>query len=103
MGFVNFSDHFILKGYMYNNKIRNANFPRLQPMVELQRNQTDEIGHEHVKVNYAAASESMFDLTSSTQANDGISQIDNATGAYIPYPFHFYAHSVTGSLTSPSS
>ena len=47
--------------------------------------------------------QSMFDLTSSTQANDGISQIDHSTGAYISYPFHFYAHSVTGSLTSPSS
>ena len=47
--------------------------------------------------------QSMFDLTSSTQANEGISQIDITTGAYISYPFHFYAHSVTGSLTSPSS
>ena len=43
----------------------------------------------------------MFDLTSSTQANDGISQIDITTGAYISYPFHFYAHSVTGSFNIP--
>jgi len=97
LGFVNFSDH-ILKGYKYNNKIRNANFPCLQPMVELQRNQRDEIEHKHVHVKAQyAATQSMFDLTSSTLANDGISQIDHVTGAYIPTLFIFM-HTVSHRL-----
>ena len=45
--------------------------------------------------------QSMFDLTSSTQAIDGTSQMDHATGAYIPYSLHFYSHSVTGSFNIP--
>ena len=46
-----------------------ANFRHLQPMAELLRNKRGEIGRQHVKAHYAAASVHA-DLTSPTQTNE---------------------------------
>ena len=43
--------------------------------------------------------QSMLDVISPTQANDGANQIDHETGAFIP-PFF---NNVKGSFTSPSN
>ena len=63
-----------------------ANFPHLQPMVELLRNKRGEIGRQHVKAHYAAASVHA-DLTSPTQTNESTCQIDQDTAAYVIYSF----------------
>ena len=63
-----------------------ANFPQLQPMAELLRNKRGEIGRQHVKVHYAAASVHA-DLTSPTQTNESICQIEQDTAAYVIYSF----------------
>ena len=63
-----------------------ANFPQLQPMAELLRNKRGEIGRQHVKVHYATASVHA-DLTSPTQTNESICQIDQDTAAYVIYAF----------------
>ena len=76
-----------------------ANFPHLQPMAELQRNKRGEIGRQHVKAHYAAASVHA-DLTSPTQTNDSTCQIDHDTGAYDIYSFRTMS---TGSFTSRSN
>ena len=44
--------------YHHNHNRNNGgdNFPHLPPMAELQRNQRGDIGRQHVKAHYAAAS-----------------------------------------------
>ena len=67
-----------------------TNFPHLQPMAELQRNQRGEIGHQHVKQVKAHSCShfgSYFDHPSPTQSDDNTSQIDDDVGAYVPYSF----------------
>ena len=76
-----------------------ANFPHLQPMAELLRNNRREIGRQHVKVHYAAASVHA-DLTSPTQTNESICQIDQDTAAYVICSFWTRS---TGCFTSPSN
>ena len=68
-------------------QIKGANFPDLQPMAELQRNQRGEIGCQHVKVHSCSHFSPCFDHTSPTETDDGTSQIDRDTGAYVPYSF----------------
>ena len=76
-----------------------ANFPHLQPMVELLRNKRGEIGRQHVKAHYAAASVHA-DLTSPTQTNESTCQIDQDTAAYVIYSFWTIS---TVCFTSPSN
>ena len=54
-----------------------ANFPHLQPMAELWRNQRGEIGRQHVKAHSCSHFSPCFDHTSPTQTDDGTSQIDH--------------------------
>ena len=51
-----------------------------EPMAELRRNQRGEIGHEHVKAHYAAASGPCL-----LSSKHGTSRIDHDTGACVPY------------------
>ena len=67
-----------------------TNFPHLEPMAELQRNQRGEIGHQHVKQVKAHSCShfgSYFDHPSPTQSDDNTSQIEDDVGAYFPYSF----------------
>ena len=64
-----------------------ANFPPLQPVAELWRNQRGEIGRQHVKAHSCSHISPCFDLTSPTQTDDGTSQIDHDIGAYVFYSF----------------
>ena len=64
-----------------------ANFPHLQSMAELRRNQRGEIGRQHVKAHSCSHFSPCFDHTSPTQTDDGTSQIDHDIGAYVPYSF----------------
>ena len=70
-----------------NDKIRDANFPHLQSMAELRRNQRGEIWRQHVKAHSCSHFSPCFDHTSLTQTNDGTSQIDHDIGAYVPFSF----------------
>ena len=54
-----------------------ANFPHLQPMAKLRRNQRGEIGRQHVKGALLQPLQSMFWSRSPTQTNDATSQIDH--------------------------
>ena len=45
----------VRNNFLHHNKGA-ANFPRLQPMAELRRNQRDEVGRQLLKAHYAAAS-----------------------------------------------
>ena len=65
----------VRNNFLHHNKGA-ANFPRLQPMAELRRNQRDEIGRQLLKAHYAP-----------TQINDGARQIDHDIGAYVSYSF----------------
>ena len=51
-------------------------------MAELRRNQRGEIGSQHVKAHYAAASVHV-DLISQTQTNESTCEIDQDTAAYV--------------------
>ena len=62
-----------------------ANFPHLQPMAELWRNQRGEIVCQHVVAHSCSHFSSCFDHTLSTQTDDGTSQIDHDIEAYVPY------------------
>ena len=73
-----------IKIYTY---ICGANFPHLQPMAKLRRNQRGEIGCQHVKVHSCSHFSPCFDHTSPIQTDDGTSQIDHDIGAYVPYSF----------------
>ena len=53
-------------------------------MAELQRNQRREIGCQHVKVHSCSHFSPCFDHTSPTKTDDGTSQLDHDTGAYVP-------------------
>ena len=64
-----------------------ANFPHLQPMAELRKNQRGEIGGQHVKAHSCSRFSPCFDHTSPTQTENGTSQIDHEIGAYVPYFF----------------
>ena len=64
-----------------------ANYPHLQPMGELRRNQRGEIGRQHVKAHSCSHFSPCFDHTSPTQTDDVTSQIDIDIGAYVPYSF----------------
>ena len=64
-----------------------ANFPHLQPMAEMRRNQRGEIGLQHVKGHSCSHFSPCFDHTSPTQTDDGTSQIDHDIRAYVPYSF----------------
>ena len=64
-----------------------ANFPPLQPMAELRRNQRGEIGRQHVKANSRSHVSPCVDHTSPSQTDDGTSQIDHDIWAYMPYSF----------------
>ena len=70
-----------------NDKKRGANFPHLQSIAELRRNQRGEIGRQHVKAHSCSHFSPCFDHTSPTQTDDGKSQIDHDIGAYVPYSF----------------
>ena len=70
-----------------NDKIRDANFPHLQSMAELRRNQRGEIWRQHVKAHSCSHFSPCFDHTSLTQTDDGTSQIDHDIGAYVPVSF----------------
>ena len=56
-------------------------------MAELQRNQRGEIGCQHVKVHSCSHFSPCFDHTLPTKTDDGTSQLDHDTGAYVPYSF----------------
>ena len=76
-----------MQGLKTKDKICDANFPHLQPVAKLRRNQRGEIGRQLVKAHYAAASVHIWShLTNPTptQTNNGISQIDHDTGKLIP-------------------
>ena len=64
-----------------------ANFPPLQPVAELRRNQRGEIGRQHVKAHSCSHISPCFDHTSPTQTDDGTIQIDHDIGAYVSYSF----------------
>ena len=64
-----------------------ANFPPLQPVAELRRNQRGEIGRQHVMAHSCSHIRPYFDRTSPTQTDDGTSQIDHDIGAYVSYSF----------------
>ena len=51
--------------------IRRANFPHLQQMAELRRNQRGEIGRQHVKAHSCSHFRPCFDHTSPVQTDDG--------------------------------
>ena len=68
-------------------EINGANFPHLQPMAELRRNQRGEIGRQHVKAHSCSHFSPCFDHTSPTQTDDGTSQIDHDIGAHVPNSF----------------
>ena len=70
-----------------NNNNNGANFPHLQPMAELRRNQRGEIGRQHVKAHSCSHFNPCFDHTSPTETDDGTSQIDHDIGTYVPYSF----------------
>ena len=68
-------------------KTYDANFPHLQPVIKLRRNQRGEIGRRHVHAHSCSHFSPCFDHTSPNQPNDGMSQIDYDIGAYVPYSF----------------
>ena len=83
------------------NKQRYAdNFPHLQPVAELGRNQRGEIGRQPVKAHSCSHFSLCFHHTPPTQTNDGTSQIDHNIGAYVPYSFRTMSQVV---LHSPSN
>ena len=51
--------------------IRRANFPHLQQMAELRRNQRGEIGRQHVKAHSCSHFRPCLDHTSPFQTDDG--------------------------------
>ena len=55
MSFVVCAPTIMRNNFLHHNKGA-ANFPRLQPMAELRRNQRDEVGRQLLKAHYAAAS-----------------------------------------------
>ena len=68
-------------------KTYDANFPHLQPVIKLWRNQRGEIGRRHVNAHSCGHFSPCFDHTSPNQPDDGMSQIDYDIGAYVPYSF----------------
>ena len=68
-------------------KTYDANFPHLQPVVKLRRNQRGEIVCQHVKAHSCSHFSPCFDHSSPNQTDDGISRIDHDIGAYVPYSF----------------
>ena len=81
-------------------EINGANFPHLQPMAELRRNQRGEIGCQHVKAHSSSHFSPCFDHTSPTQTDDGTSQIDHDIGAHVPNSFRTMSRVLLRPLTT---
>ena len=80
--------NFIWEGLL--KKIQQYQFPLLQPVA----------GTREVRSDVSMPLQSMYDLTSPAQTNDGTNQIDHDTEVYVPYSF---SNNVMGSFTSPSN